>query len=104
MTNEYGYGFADGMDARAQELKRMEAQLDAVTAERDALKKFAPNWDDAPEYARFVAMQADGTWRWYAAKPSMLPGFWESSFAICPVWFGEWANSLQERPVTEVTP
>ncbi len=85
-------------DDLRDEVAELKAQLAAVTAERDALKKYLPNWEDAPEYARFVAMSADGTWHWFAAKPAMLPGAWDSSFAVCPVWFSGWVDSLQERP------
>lgn len=28
-----------------------------------------PDWKDAPEWAKFLAEDADGTWWWYEAEP-----------------------------------
>ena len=38
MATEYEHGFADGRAAQAQEMKRLQAQLATVTAERDELR------------------------------------------------------------------
>ena len=29
-----------------------------------------PDWKDAPEWARYLAMDKDGTWWWYEIKPN----------------------------------
>lgn len=28
-----------------------------------------PNWEDAPKWANWLAMDANGTWWWYEAEP-----------------------------------
>lgn len=28
-----------------------------------------PSWNDAPEFAEYLAMDSDGTWYWYEFKP-----------------------------------
>jgi hypothetical protein len=28
-----------------------------------------PNWDDAPEWANWVALSSDGIWTWFENKP-----------------------------------
>ena len=28
-----------------------------------------PNWGDSPSWARYLAMDANGAWWWYANKP-----------------------------------
>lgn len=28
-----------------------------------------PNWDDAPEWAKFLCMDDDGSWWWFELKP-----------------------------------
>jgi len=36
-----------------------------------------PSWDDAPEWANWLAQDEDGSWWWYGAKPEWNPdGFW----------------------------
>lgn len=35
-----------------------------------------PSWDDAPEWANWLAMDADGTWFWFEDEPiSIFAGF-----------------------------
>lgn len=29
-----------------------------------------PNWDEAPEWAGWLAMDGDGWWRWWRVEPS----------------------------------
>lgn len=28
-----------------------------------------PSWDDSPEWAKFLAMDADGNWCWFEVEP-----------------------------------
>lgn len=58
------------------------------------------DWEDAPHWARFAAMDGDGTWNWYQSKPK-----WDNG---CNEWITrdryeaaipkEADISLQERP------
>lgn len=36
-----------------------------------------PDWKDAPEWARWLAMDADGTWYWYEFEPERYAIFWD---------------------------
>jgi hypothetical protein len=31
-----------------------------------------PDWKDAPEWARWLAMDGDGSWWWYEQKPRWI--------------------------------
>ena len=37
-----------------------------------------PSWDDAPEWAKFVAMDFDGEWYWHETRPTYCKGEWHS--------------------------
>lgn len=67
-----------------------------------------PDWSKAPEWARYWAVDSDGTAYWYEFEPVILPGLsfegwhpaslnsrWEEtdSKVVQP-----WRNTLQERP------
>lgn len=59
------------------------------------------DWTQAPPWARYAAMDANGDWFWYAEKPAARQHSWSSfspnfeSFNPCPV---HWTQSLTERP------
>lgn len=79
-----------------------------------------PSWRDAPEWAQWLAMDAEGKWFWYESKPYLDSysvekeeqgeyELWDSldrwSFA-CTEYFEEyryriedgWMDTLEERP------
>jgi hypothetical protein len=68
--------------------------------------KNKPNWDDLPAKAKFIAMDEDGTWRWFTTKP--IPflkfGHWdrategETLFNWNPKPNENWVKSLEKRP------
>lgn len=31
-----------------------------------------PSWNNAPEWANFLAMDEDGTWNWYENEPAAI--------------------------------
>ena len=37
-----------------------------------------PSWDDAPEWANWLAMDIDGAWWWHNSKPVYSLGEWDS--------------------------
>lgn len=38
-----------------------------------------PDWKDAPEWAGYLALDADGLWQWFERIPSqIMPGFWRA--------------------------
>lgn len=60
------------------------------------------DWTQAPPWARYAAMDANGCWFWFAEKPTPhsrcgwftgSPNF--ESFNPCPV---HWTQTLTERP------
>lgn len=60
-----------------------------------------PDWKDAPEWARWLAMDADGDWFWFEDRPSCNRKAWLSTSQRCALAGG--ANdyfrlSLEERP------
>jgi hypothetical protein len=60
-----------------------------------------PSWNDAPEWANWLAMDDNGNWYWYSAEPSydFGDGLWkdggESDIASCPI---SAESSLERRP------
>lgn len=62
-----------------------------------------PKWEDAPEWAEYLAMDSDGVWIWYKYKPSPSTedSFWsvkKGPFAVAQDKPGEWKNTLEKRP------
>jgi hypothetical protein len=61
-----------------------------------------PDWKDAPKWANYLAMDRDGQWFWYSAKPKkeddcftcMLPRDAKARL----VHLQGWENSLEKRP------
>ena len=35
-----------------------------------------PTWDEAPEWASWLAQQKDGSWWWFEKKPEIYGGVW----------------------------
>jgi len=35
-----------------------------------------PSWNDAPEWANYLAMDSDGSWWWLNNKPLLRNGAW----------------------------
>ncbi len=64
MTTEYEHGFADGRDAQAQELKRLQAQVAALTDERDVAQGLLLATSAALDVMRETATKA--------SKPSAI--------------------------------
>jgi hypothetical protein len=38
-----------------------------------------PEWKDAPEWAKFLAQDSDGTWYWYESQPVRQWGNWKNA-------------------------
>ena len=59
-----------------------------------------PDWKDAPEWAKYFAMDADGSGYWYERKPVRFDSSWlpdDFRFAIAGN-FTDWRQSLEQRP------
>lgn len=65
-----------------------------------------PRWEDAPEWAQWIAMDSDGAWYWYREKPRTQSTSWILKVNSSPdnamnrVNFPDsiWKNSLTKRP------
>ena len=59
------------------------------------------SWKDAPEWAKFVAMDEDGVWYWYEFEPTRRYGNqWGTSGGKYTKCFPDWDDSLEERPIS----
>lgn len=57
-----------------------------------------PSWDDAPEWANWVAMDKDGSWWWHDHKPAIKEGHWVSCSGIQRIDPNlGWEQSLRAR-------
>jgi len=59
-----------------------------------------PNWKDAPEWAKFLAMDENYEWWWYELEPYFIDGlgFWNS------LGRSEIAKSLRAKETLEERP
>jgi len=71
-----------------------------------------PNWDKAPEWAKWWAVDESGAHYWFENKPirSISDTMWlrgeDDDGKLLVAYDGDWKNSLQERPlkITEPRP
>jgi len=64
---------------------------------------FTPDWNDAPEWANYVAKDDDGEWYWYENEPTPDIDSWEwnANGGRKEIYFQAypfWGDSLQPRP------
>lgn len=60
-----------------------------------------PDWEDAPEWAKHLAMDSDGRWAWHEREPQMYAGGWVSHGRVRHAVYQElpeWDDSLESRP------
>jgi hypothetical protein len=82
-------------------------QLEAQQAEASS-HIFSDNtdWSIAPEYAKWLAQDHDGTWHWFDSKPFTLEFAWDfasTSYDVAlktGVISSNWKNTLQSRPTS----
>lgn len=62
-------------------------------------------WDNAPEWAGFIAQDSDGTWNFYERRPHARidEGIWYAYGKHQPCAFHRpsWAKTLHEKPVAQ---
>lgn len=60
-----------------------------------------PNWEDAPEWAKWLAMDSDGQWTWFSNKPLKDHDYWDGyqkgQYLVAQGICG-WNKSLEKRP------
>ena len=61
-----------------------------------------PDWKDAPEWARYVAQDADKSWFWHQKEPRLRARDWASDGRILgcgkPDPDESWMDTLERRP------
>ena len=61
-----------------------------------------PSWDDAPEWANYLAMDDDGAWYWFECmpKPDKWSGEWgaEGREVMASEPNHKWLDTLEPRP------
>lgn len=72
-----------------------------VSKELEQLKRhqFEPNWDDAPEWANWLAQNSNGQWKWFRCNPYKNNDNWYSTHNSANASEStNWQQTLQERP------
>ena len=60
-----------------------------------------PSWNDAPEWAQWLAMDEDCEWFWYEKKPSLsLTVFRDAGGMVKSARRERWRETLEQRPKT----
>lgn len=62
-----------------------------------------PDWKDAPEWAQWLAMDEDGTWRWHSGYLTTFHGKWisgEQSQLAAKQEIPKWDDTAEMRPQT----
>lgn len=83
-------------------LREIDMQTPAEPEKR-ATGDSGPSWDDAPEWAQWLAQDCDGEWFWYGGKPQCDDEIWfgggnACDFAVTGEKNPNWRNTLQQRP------
>jgi len=60
-----------------------------------------PSWDEAPDFAQYLAMDDNGDWYWYEFKPVQRIATWGISagrYLLALKSEGGWRNTMEARP------
>src|SRR5690606_32966667 len=93
--------YRQDLQEAVQSIQREIDTLDWDGAGKRAVGDSGPSWDDAPEWARYLAQDKDGTWWWYEKKPRILGTCWwtdlvgEAEVACIQSPSSNWQFSLQ---------
>lgn len=65
-----------------------------------------PSWDDAPDWANWLAQDSDGRWAWYKEQPTIALGYFatEHKFQRIVLNIQNWKQTLEQRPIETVIP
>lgn len=75
-----------------------------VSNEVEQLKsqQLTPSWDDAPEWANWLAQDKDGMWNWYESEPKLGGENWYTKTGVLSesalIDFDRWKQTLEQRP------
>lgn len=62
-----------------------------------------PCWEDAPDWANYIAMDRSQVWYWHETEPTYTDGCWSSDGKIKEASSSLSKNSLEIRPGSEET-
>lgn len=62
-----------------------------------------PSWTDAPEWAKYLAMDRDERWYWYDVKPFRQGIVWVNSGRALESDNSNWRDTLEPRPLDTST-
>lgn len=102
--------YADAMQAEAE--KREQQEQNKLKQEQQnhhdelisiGLEEWQPDWSQAPDNAKYWAMDGCGQCNWYAIKPEVCGNHWDFGRVIEQAhtgygYQGKWQDSLRERP------
>ena len=60
-----------------------------------------PEWSEAPEWAQYLAQDADGEWYWFELQPSKESEYWFLASCVGQsqrVFAEPWTRTLEPRP------
>lgn len=72
-----------------------------------AVEASVPDWNDAPEWAQWVAQDSGGDWFWYEKEPEKANFTWysevdtEAIFSVNGPKNPNWRNTLEQRPIND---
>lgn len=95
-VSAWAFDYADAMQAEAD--KRINKERPEVLKE-----EWQPDWGQAPDNAKYWAMDGCGQCNWYAIKPEVCGNQWDFGRVIEQAhtgygYQGNWKESLRERP------
>ena len=104
------WAYADAMQAEAE--KREQQEQNKLKQEQQnhhdelvsiGLEEWQPDWSQAPDNAKYWAMDGCGQCNWYAIKPEVCGNHWDFGRVIEQAhtgygYKGNWQDSLRERP------
>jgi len=85
---------------------RCAEAVEELLAIIEFLRSGKPDWKDAPEWANYLAQDADGTWWWYESQPSPISDGWSPGFSrpykpYDPPRLNNWSSTMEKRPADE---
>ena len=114
------WDYADAMQAEADKREKEEAAqkrkeiremlnspntfVEREGQHFDDVEEWQPDWSQAPEWAKWLAMDKDGESYYFGDKPEIKSATWMPTGTTSPVFLtksnyqGDWKDSLRERP------
>ena len=67
------------------------------------VRSMKPDWKDAPDWANWLAQDADGIWGWFSSMPDAMDTCWVGlgKWAECVYTDGRnpnWRDTLEQPP------